>query len=119
MRTTPVKPLQQLQQNVIVALQQQSNQQGTLCQGLDSQAFNQEAYLRNINFLAYPIVGHVVGQAQPDSQLFSYQQFIRVCIGMHVVLAVVEQISDAASLTAGGVPNNLYFWSDVVVGTFQ
>ncbi|WP_027670066.1 hypothetical protein [Rheinheimera baltica] len=119
MRTTPVKPLQQLQQHAVVANQQHSNQQSPLRHGLGQQAFQQEAYLRNINFMAYPVVGYVVGQAKPDSQLFSYQQFIRVCIGMHVVVAVIEQISDAASLTPFGVPNNVYFWSDVKVGCFQ
>lgn len=119
MRTTPVKPLQQLQQHLIVAALQHSNQPRAHSNRLGLQALQQEAYLRNIHFLAYPIVGYVVGQAKPDSQLFSYQQFIRVCIGMHSVIAVIEQISDAASVTPFGVPNNVYFWNEISVWGFQ
>lgn len=119
MQTTPVKPLQQLQQNVVAADQQCIHHCGALCQGQCLQGFQQKAYLRNVHFLAGTVAGNGFGQTQPDSQLFLYRQFISVRIGVHIVLASVEQISDVASLTPFGVPNNVYFWSDVKVGCFQ
>ena len=119
MQATPVKPLQQLQQHVVAADKQQVHHCGALCQGQCLQAYQQESYLRNVHFLAGTVPGLGFGQTQPDSQLFVCRQFISVRIGVHIVLASVEQISDVASLTPFGVPNNVYFWSDVTVGCFQ
>ncbi|GAB2927602.1 hypothetical protein [Rheinheimera gaetbuli] len=119
MQTTPIKPLQQLQQHVVAADKQNTHRCTALCHGQCHQALQQKAYLSNVYFLAGTVAGSGFWQTQPDSQLFLYRQFISVRIGVHIVLASVEQISDVASLTPFGVPNNVYFWSDVKVGCFQ
>jgi len=112
-----VKPPHQLLKNSVIAVEQHSNLPGTAGWALCNQGQQQPAYLRNVQFVWSPAGD--LWQAQPQTKLCGYRQFIRMLLGKrHMVLAECVQLN-TFSLSVKRHPINLDFWIHIRSGVIQ
>ena len=81
---------------------------------------NYSSYLMQVHFACGLAVQPCGVYAQPQQQLQSYRQFIRVWCGNgghFVLLHTIE--SSPTSLVPDSVPNKPDFWSELIVGRIQ
>jgi len=118
---TPVHPTQQLTHQPGVGLPKRLQQAVALSGAQPKQLQHQTAYLAQVNFVCWPPFDYR-GHTQPEYQLFSYTQFIRVWPEKRVFVLFHSdscQLFDGSSLGGFAIPSDCFYWSSCIVGAFQ
>lgn len=121
MQHTIMNPPQQLPEGCIFTIQQHTNPPATATRLQQQQTMHQPAYLANINFIGWPPFTYQ-GQAQPEYQLFSYSQFIRIwpeACTFVLFHADCSMLFDGSSVGGFAIPNHCFYSSNYQVRTFQ
>jgi len=117
---TPVQPPQQVpQQRVLLPVPPTENSLPLLaCE--HQQLLHCCSYLLQVHFGCGMVNQPSWLYAQPQQQLQSYRQFLRVWCGNqgHFVLLHTSENSPTR-LVPNSVPNKLNFWSELIVGRIQ
>jgi hypothetical protein len=112
-----VKPPHQLLQDSVIAVEHHTNLPGSAGWAQCNQGLHQAAYLHNIQFVWSPAGD--LWQAQPQTKLCMYRQFIRILLcPRHMVLAECVQMN-TFSLSVKRYPINLDFWIHIRSGVIQ
>jgi len=121
MQHTIMNPSQQLPEGCVFTIKQHTNPPAAATGAKQQQSVNQNAYLANINFIGWPPFDYQ-GQTQPDYQLFSYIQFVRVWPANNVFVLFhsdTTMLFDGTSVGGFAIPNTCFYSSSYQVRAFQ
>lgn len=121
MHNTIFNPTKQLPHDCVFTVQQHTNPPGPALRLKQQQAVNQSAYLANINFIGWPPFTYQ-GHTQPEHQLFSYIQFIRIWPKANTFVLFHGNstlLFDGTSLGGFAIPNECFVSSNYHVRAFQ
>lgn len=121
MQHTIMNPPQQLPEGCVFTIQQHANPPAAAIGLQQQQPMHQAAYLANIHFIGWLPLAYC-GQAQPEHQLLSYQQFIRIWPEEGTFVLFHTHCSfwfDGCSVGGFAIPNHCFYSSCYQVRTFQ
>lgn len=121
MHNTIFDPAAKLPDSCVFTIKQHPNPPITALRAKQQQATNQSAYLANINFIGWPPFAYQ-GHTQPEYQLFSYIQFVRIWPTANTFVLLHSDsclLFDGCSVGGFPVPSDCFYWNSYQVRSFQ